>query len=129
MPNELILIVEDDEKSRKLVRDVLELNGYRTLETETAEEGIRLAQQNQPGLILMDIHLPGMSGIDALQALRKDTATGAIPVIAVTASVMTEQQQQVMHAGFDAMERKPISVSGLVKTVRSVLDRRTSKPV
>ncbi|MGH2362857.1 MAG: response regulator, partial [bacterium] len=96
MSNELILIVEDDEKSRKLVRDVLKLSGYRTLETETAEEGIRLAQQHQPALILMDIHLPGISGIDALQALRKDTATRAIPVIAVTASVMTDQQQQVM---------------------------------
>lgn len=128
MSNELILIVEDDEKSRKLVRDVLKLSGYHTLETETAEEGIHLAQRHQPSLILMDIHLPGMSGIEALQALRKDPATQAIPVIAVTASVMTEQQQQVMHAGFDAMERKPISISGLVKTVRSVLERKAAKP-
>ncbi len=126
MPNELILIVEDDEKSRKLFRDVLSLNGYRTVETDTAEEGLRLVREQRPALILMDIHLPGMSGIDALQALRKDNATRAIPVVAVTASVMTEQQQQVMHAGFDAMERKPVSVSGLVKTVRTVLDSKAT---
>ena len=72
MSNELILIIEDDEKSRKLVRDVLGLKGYRTVETDNAEEGIRLAQQQHPALILMDIHLPGMNGIEALQSLRRD---------------------------------------------------------
>lgn len=123
MANELILIVEDDEKSRKLVRDVLGLNGYRTIESDTAEEGLRLAQERHPALIVMDIHLPGMSGIEALQGLRKDASTKAIPVVAVTASVMDEQRQKVMSAGFDAFERKPISVSGFLKTVRELLDR------
>ena len=123
MPNELILIIEDDEKSRKLVRDVLGLKGYRTVETDTAEEGIRLAQQQQPALILMDIHLPGMNGIEALQSLRQDNATSAIPVIAVTASVMNDQRQQVTDAGFNALERKPINIADFLKTVRRVLDQ------
>jgi len=86
---ELILIVEDNEPSRLLVRDVLEATGYRTAEARTAEEGLRLARESRPALILMDIHLPGMSGVDALQHLRGDPATRGIPVMAVTASAMT----------------------------------------
>ena len=128
MSNELILIIEDDEKSRKLVRDVLGLKGYRTVETDNAEEGIRLAQQHMPGLILMDIHLPGISGIEALQSLRKDIATSAIPVIAVTASVMNNEQHQIMRAGFDALERKPLSIADFLKTVRRVLDQTMESP-
>ena len=123
MSNELILIIEDDEKSRKLVRDVLGLKGYRTVETDTAEEGIRMAQQQHPALILMDIHLPGMNGIEALQSLRRDISTSAIPVIAVTASVMNDQRQQVTDAGFNALERKPLSIADFLKTVRRVLDQ------
>ena len=75
MAGELILIVEDNEKSRKLVRDVLQVKGYRTLETETAEEGIRLAQESRPALVVMDLQLPGMSGIEARQRLRADSRT------------------------------------------------------
>ena len=123
MSNELILIIEDDEKSRKLVRDVLGLKGYRTAESDTAEEGLRLARQLHPALILMDIHLPGMNGIEALQSLRRETATSAIPVIAVTASVMNDQRQQVIDAGFNALERKPINIADFLKTVRRVLDQ------
>jgi two-component system cell cycle response regulator DivK len=125
MPNELILIIEDDEKSRKLVRDVLGLKGYRTVETDTAEEGLKLARQQHPALILMDIHLPGMNGIEALQTLRNDFATNGIPVIAVTASVMHNQRQQVMNAGFNALERKPLNIADFLKTVRRVLDEAT----
>jgi two-component system cell cycle response regulator DivK len=128
MSNELILIIEDDEKSRKLVRDVLGLKGYRTVETDNAEEGIRLAQQQHPALILMDIHLPGMNGIEALQSLRRDIATSAIPVIAVTASVMNDQRQQVTNAGFNALERKPLSIADFLKTVRRVLDQTMASP-
>ena len=128
MSNELILIIEDDEKSRKLVRDVLGLKGYRTVETDTAEEGIRMAQQQHPALILMDIHLPGMNGIEALQSLRRDISTSAIPVIAVTASVMNNEQHQIMRAGFDALERKPLSIADFLKTVRRVLDQTMESP-
>lgn len=121
MANPIILIVEDDAASRKLARDVLQVKGYQTLESDTAEEGIRLAKTQRPALILMDIQLPGMSGIDALQHLRADADTHDIPVIAVTASVMTQQQQSVLDAGFDAFERKPISVAGLLEKVRRLV--------
>ena len=82
MANELILIIEDNEKNRKLVRDVLQVKGYQTLETETAEDGLRLALEKSPALILMDIQLPGMDGITALKHLKADPKTKAIPVIA-----------------------------------------------
>ena len=123
MANTLILIVEDDANSRKLVRDVLQVKGYQTIETETAEEGIRLAKERQPALILMDIQLPGMSGIEALQHLRADPDTKAIPVIAVTASVMTAQQENVLEAGFDGFEGKPMSVVALLKTIQDLVER------
>ena len=123
MANELILIVEDDPKSRKLLRDVLSYNGYRLLESENAEEGVRLARENGPALILMDIHLPGMSGIEALHVLRDDPGTNRIPVVAVTASVMSQDLNEAMGAGFDAFERKPINIAGLLKTMRNLLER------
>jgi CheY-like chemotaxis protein len=124
MAGELILIVEDNEKNRKLVRDVLQVKGYKTVETETAEEGIRLAQESHPSLILMDIQLPGMNGIEALRRLRADAGTRAIPVIAVTASAMTQNRQQILAEGFDGYQSKPISVKEFLEAVRQVLDRR-----
>ena len=89
MANELILIVEDNEKNRKLVRDVLQFRGYQTVEAETGEDAVRLARERRPALILMDIQLPGINGIIALGQLRSDPTTRAIPVIAVTASAMS----------------------------------------
>src|SRR4029434_10854411 len=99
MANELILIVEDNPQSLKLLRDILRIKGYQTLETETGEEGVRLARERQPALILMDIQLPGINGIEALQRLRADPVTSATPVIAVTASVMTQDRSRIMAAG------------------------------
>ena len=110
MANELILIVEDNENNRMLVRDLLQSRGYRTEETDTAEEGLRQAHALRPALILMDIQLPGMNGMDALRHLRADAATRDIPVMAVTASAMTQDRQQIMAAGFDAYQSKPIAV-------------------
>ncbi len=124
MANELILIVEDNEKNRKLVRDVLQHRGYQTLEAETAEEGIRLAQESRPALILMDIQLPGMNGIEAMGRLRADPRTKKIPVIAVTASAMTHDRQKIMAAGFDGYQSKPINVKEFVAAVREMLDRK-----
>lgn len=124
MAGELILIVEDDPNSRKLARDVLQAKGYQTLEAETAEHGLMLAAERIPALILMDIQLPKMNGIDALRALRSSPATGSIPVIAVTASVMNKQQGEIVDAGFDAVERKPISVAGLLSKIRELVDRK-----
>ena len=122
MAEELILIIEDNEKNRKLMRDVLQVKGYRTVESETAEEGLRLAGTLAPALILMDIHLPGMNGIEALGALRADPATRGIPVMAVTASVMPQDRQKVTSAGFDGYQSKPINVKEFLKAVKETLD-------
>lgn len=119
MAGELVLIVEDNEKNRKLVRDVLQFKGYRTAETENAEDGIRVAREQNPALILMDFHLPGMNGIEALGVLRSDPQTASIPVIAVTASAMTEDRQRIVKAGFDGLQTKPISVVEFMGAVES----------
>jgi two-component system, cell cycle response regulator DivK len=118
----LILIVEDDPNSRKLLRDVLDAVGYATCETDSAEDGIRLALASAPALILMDIRLPGISGIEALRRLRDDSATRGIPVVAVTASVMPPQKMEATDAGFDAIEPKPVNVRALLATVRRLLE-------
>lgn len=126
MSAELILIVEDQPLNRKLVRDVLQARGYRTVETETAEEGLRVAQEEQPALVLMDIQLPGINGIEALKRLRADPATRAIPVIAVTASAMQQNRKEILEAGFDGYQSKPIEVAAFLKAVRAALDERIS---
>ena len=122
MAGELILIVEDNEKNRKLERDVLQFHGYQIMEAVTAEDGLRLAGETPPALVLMDIQLPGMSGIEALAALRADPALRTIPVIAVTASAMTHDRQKILDAGFDGYQSKPISVKEFVAAVRRMLD-------
>ena len=127
MANELILIVEDNEKNRKLVRDVLQFKGYRIIETDNAEEGIRLARERQPALILMDFHLPGMNGIEALARLRGEPATRGIPVLAVTASAMTEDKQKILAAGFDGLQTKPIHVKDFVQAVADAIARSGGK--
>jgi two-component system cell cycle response regulator DivK len=121
MPGELILLVEDNDNNRLLIRDVLQASGYVVAEAETAEDGLRMAAEKHPALILMDIQLPGMNGIEALQHLRADPATRAIPVIAVTASAMTQDRHQIMAAGFDGYQSKPISVKGFLQAVREML--------
>src|SRR5262249_20011965 len=127
MANELILIVEDNEKNLKLVRDVLQFRGYLTLEATTGEDGVRQAKARTPDLILMDIQLPGMDGITALGELRADPATRAIPVIAVTASAMTHDRKKIMAAGFDGYQSKPIKVKDFMDAVREMLDQRAAK--
>jgi two-component system cell cycle response regulator DivK len=122
----LILIVEDNDKNLKLVRDVLQVKGYSTLEAGTAEDGIRLARERSPDLILMDIHLPGMSGLEALKLLRADAATAAMPVIAVTASVMQQDRKQITEAGFDAYVGKPINIKEFLDAVHRVLELKGS---
>src|SRR5258707_6556899 len=117
MPNELILIIEDNEKNRKLVRDVLQVKGYTTIESETAEEGIKLALDKSPALILMDIQLPGIDGITALKQLRAEPKTRNIPIIAITASAMTHNRQTMMAEGFDGYQTKPISLKDFLGEV------------
>jgi two-component system, cell cycle response regulator DivK len=123
MAGELILLVEDNEKNRKLAHDVLVHQGYRVADAESAEEALRLVREQPPSLVLMDIHLPGMDGIAALQRLRADPETRAIPVMAVTASAMTQDRAKIMAAGFDGYQSKPISVRPFLAAVRELLDR------
>ena len=121
MAGELILIVEDNEKNRRLVRDVLQFKGYQTIETETGEEGVELARTRHPALVLMDIQLPGIDGITALRQLREDPDTRSIRVMAVTASAMTQDRQTILAAGFDAYQSKPINVKSFLEAVAELL--------
>ena len=126
MANELVLIIEDNEKNRKLVRDVLQVKGYRTIESETAEEGLKIAMEKSPALILMDIQLPGMDGITALKQLKAEAKTKSIPVIAVTASAMSYKRQTMLAEGFDGYQTKPISLKDFLGEIERVLAARGS---
>ena len=121
---QLILIVEDNDKNLKLTRDVLRFHGFETIEATNAEDGIALAQDRKPDLVLMDIQLPGMDGVSALQELRQDKATAAIPVVALTASVMKEDRERFDRAGFDGFITKPISVKAFPDQVREYLRKK-----
>jgi two-component system cell cycle response regulator DivK len=123
MAGELILIIEDNEKNRRLVRDVLQFKGYETIESETGEEGVELARSRQPALVLMDIQLPGIDGITALKRLREDPATRGMRVMAVTASAMTQDRQTILASGFDGYQSKPINVKGFLEAVQELLAR------
>ena len=120
----LILIVEDNEKNLKLVRDVLQVKGFATVEAGSAEDGIKLAAERKPDLILMDIQLPGMNGIEALKVLRADPETNPIPVIAVTASVMQQDRTLITEAGFDGYIGKPINIKEFLESVKSALAKK-----
>lgn len=122
--NELILVIQDNDKIRKVVRDVLTFKGYEIIEAGTGEEGIRLAQERRPSLVLMDIQLPGIDGIEALGQLRAKSATRGIPVMAMTASGMTADRRRITDAGFDAYQGKPIKVNDLIVAVERLLEHR-----
>jgi two-component system cell cycle response regulator DivK len=122
MAGELILIIEDNDKNLKLVRDVLQFNGYQTAEAMTAEDGLVLARSQHPALILLDIQLPGMDGFAALRQLRADPITKSISVMAVTASAMEQDRQKILKAGFDGYMTKPINVKKFTGEIRAVLD-------
>jgi two-component system, cell cycle response regulator DivK len=124
LAGELILIIEDNEKNRKLMRDVLRFQGYEIMEAGTAEEGIEIAQQHKPALVVMDIQLPGMDGVTALTRLRADPSTRTIPAIAATASAMPEDLQRLQNAGFESYQTKPLQVKVFTQTIRDVLNRR-----
>ena len=123
---ELILIVEDNDKNMKLTRDLLRFHGFETIEARSAEDGIALARERRPQLVLMDIQLPGMDGVSALHELRNDTATAAIPIVALTASVMKEDRERFDKAGFDGFITKPISVKEFPDQVRGYMRGQTS---
>ena len=118
-----ILVVEDQEDNRQILRDLLGNAGYELIEAENGEEALAAVARQRPDLILMDIQLPGMNGIQALGHLRADPRTRDIPVMAVTASAMTHDRQKIMAAGFDAYQAKPINVKEFTEAVRRMLDR------
>lgn len=124
MANELILIVEDNEYNQKLASDVLRFKGYRVLVAATAESGIPMALEEKPDVVLMDIHLPGMNGIEALAKLRTAPETRDIPVFAFTASVMPQDRRQITSAGFDGFLSKPINLKEFLETISAALARK-----
>ena len=113
----VILIVEDNMMNMKLVRDVLQFKGYETLEANSGREGVRLAIEHLPDLVLMDIQLPDMDGMTAFLEIRAHPRTRSIPVLVVTASVMPHDQRRIAASGFDAFISKPIDVKSFVETV------------
>jgi len=123
MAGELILIVEDNEKNLKLARDLLQYQGFGTLEASNATDGIALAEQHGPALVLMDIQLPDMDGITALGKLRGSPATADIPVVALTAFAMRQDQERLLAAGFDGYLSKPIDVRDFSDQVRRYCER------
>ena len=114
-----VLVVEDNPKNMTLLRDVLGHEGYFVLEAKTAEQGLELAREQQPGVILLDIQLPGgMDGLEAVKLLKHDERTSSIPVVAVTAFAMKDDRQRVLDAGFDGYLEKPVSLHALRQEVR-----------
>ncbi|HRI17933.1 MAG TPA: response regulator [Burkholderiaceae bacterium] len=117
----VILIVEDNEKNMKLVRDILQHKGHVTIEATTGGDGVRLALEQRPDLVLMDIQLPDIDGIEALRRIRAEPTLDAVPVLAVSASVMPDEQHKIVTSGFDAFITKPINLKQFLDTVQRFL--------
>jgi two-component system cell cycle response regulator DivK len=124
MAGEQVLIVEDNEKSMKLFRDVLAVTGYRTLEATTGDQAFELAAEHRPALVLMDIQLPDIDGVEMLRRLRADERTTSISVLAVTAQAMDGDRDRFLAAGFDGYLSKPVDVLEFIGTVRRHCDGR-----
>jgi two-component system, cell cycle response regulator DivK len=116
-----ILVVEDNERNLKLIRDVLQFAGYEIVEATSGEQGVALAQDCEPDLVLMDLQLPQMDGTEALRLLRESPRTRDVPVVAVTAFAMREDRERAFGAGFDGYLQKPISIRALPEQVRGFL--------
>lgn len=123
-----ILIVEDNDLNLKLFRDLLEAHGYETVETKDGMEAIRLAGSLRPDLILMDIQLPEVSGLDVTRQIKADDAIKAIPIIAVTAFAMKDDEQKILQAGCEAYISKPISIVPFIQTVKRFLGEEGLQP-
>ena len=113
-----VLIVEDNELNMKLFNDLLDAHGYSTVQTRSGKEAIGLAREHRPDLILMDIQLPEVSGLDVIKWIKADDALAEIPVIAVTAFAMKGDEERIRKGGCEAYISKPISVAGFIDTVR-----------
>jgi two-component system, cell cycle response regulator DivK len=119
-----ILVVEDNPLNLKLVRDVLQFAGYDVIEAQSGEEGLRVAQQDPPDLVLMDLQLPGIDGTETLRRMREGSLGRDVPVVAVTAFAMAEDRERASLAGFDGFVEKPISVRELPGQVEAFMNRR-----
>ena len=113
-----VLVVEDNERNMKLFRDVLESSGYRTLEATSGEHAVEMVVEHCPDLVLMDIQLPGIDGVEALGRLRAEERAASVPVLALTAQAMDGDRERFLAAGFDGYLSKPVDISVLVATVR-----------
>jgi len=118
MARDQILVVEDNARNMILLMDVLRATGYRTLQASTGREALMLATRHGPALVLMDIRLPDMDGVEALRLLRADARTASIPVLAVTAQAMKGDQERFLEAGFDGYLSKPVDVDALLAAVQ-----------
>ena len=123
MTGDRILVVEDNPLNLKLIRDVLVFQGYEVIEARSGEEGVDVAHDRVPDLVLMDLQLPGIDGVEALRLLRQDPVVGAVPVVAVTAFAMKEDRERAYANGFDGYLSKPISVRALPAQVEAFLRR------
>ena len=112
-----VLVVEDNERNMKLLRDVLQATGYRTLEASTGRQALALATTHLPALVLMDVRLPDLDGVDALARLRADELTASIPVVAITAQAMQGDRARLVGFGFDGYLAKPLDIDELLATV------------
>jgi len=128
MSGELVLIVEDNDKNLKLVRDVLQFKGYKTLEARTAHDGLELARANSPDLILLDIQLPDADGISTLGDLRRDEGTRGTPVVALTAFAMSDDRRRFLDLGFDGYISKPIDIRVFADQVRDFCAQGKAAP-
>jgi two-component system, cell cycle response regulator DivK len=123
MAGERVLVVEDNDKNMKLFRDVLQASGYSTFEATTGEQAVELALVHEPALVLMDVQLPGIDGVETLEKLRQDERTSSIPVLALTAQAMSGDRERFLEAGFDGYLAKPVDVGALIEAVREHCDR------
>ena len=123
MAGERVLVVEDNDKNMKLFRDVLQATGYSTLEATTGEQAIELALSQAPALVLMDVQLPGIDGVEALERMRQNERTASIPVLAVTAQAMSGDRERFLEAGFDGYLAKPVDLIELMEAVREHCSR------
>ena len=123
-----ILIVEDNEKNMKLVRDILQHQGHATLEAASGADGVRLALEQRPDLIRMDIQLPEIDGMEALRQIRGQSALDTTPVLAISASVMPDEHQTIVSSGFDAFIIKPIELKQFRETVQRFLTHGRKRP-
>ena len=118
MAGERVLVVEDNEMNMKLFRDVLSASGYRTLEARTGAHAVELARRHIPDVVLMDVQLPDVDGVEVLRRIRTDARTAFLRVVAVTAQAMDGDRERFLRAGFDAYLPKPVDVTELLGIVR-----------